>query len=89
MDVVDQSFDDRLPPLQAALARTDGVTKRALDHRVHRFALPTLPKQAIQAGVSNEISPRSAFGVHQMTAPANGWNEIIRSHGVTVKARIG
>ena len=89
MDGVDQSFADRLPPLQAALASTDGVTNRARNHRVHRFALPTLPTQAIQAGVSNEISPRAAFGVHQMTAPPNGWNEIIRSHGVTVKARIG
>ena len=89
MDGVDQSFADRLPPLPAARARTDGVTKRARDHRVHRFALPTLPKQAIQAGVSDAISPRAAFGVHQMTAPPNGWNESIRSHGVTITARIG
>ena len=89
MDGVDQSFADWLPPLPAALARTDGVTNRARDHRGHRFALPTLPKQAIQAGVSDEIRPRAAFGVHQMTTPPNGWNESIRSHGVTVKARIG
>ncbi|MGQ9481639.1 MAG: hypothetical protein ACUVSZ_09630, partial [Chloroflexus sp.] len=59
MDNGDHTIADRLPPLQAALAGTEGVTDRACDHRVHRFALPKLPKQAIPAGVSDEISARA------------------------------
>ena len=58
----DHSVADRLPPLQATLAETEGVTNRARDHRVHRGALPTLPHQAIPAGVSDEIRLRTAFG---------------------------
>ena len=64
MDGGDHSVTDRLPLLQAALARTEVVTNRARDHRVHRGALPTLPHQAIPTGGSNEIRLRTAFGVH-------------------------
>ncbi len=82
-------YDNRLPPLQATLARTERVTNRARDDRVHRFALPTLPNQAIPAGVRDEISPCAAVRVHQLTAPANGGNAIIRTNRVTITARIG
>ena len=83
----DHSVADRLQPLQAALARTEGVTNRARDHRGHRGALPTLPHQAIPTGVSDEIRLHAAFGVHQMTAPANGWTKVGFSHGWTINTR--
>jgi len=50
MDVINQALDDRLPVLQADLARAYGVAKLAFDHRVHRFDFPTLPQQTIQPG---------------------------------------
>jgi len=55
MDIIEQSLDDRLSPLQSAFAGTNGVTELAFDHRVHRFALPTLTKQSIQACLRNPI----------------------------------
>ncbi|WP_322814958.1 hypothetical protein, partial [Chloroflexus sp.] len=64
-------------------------TKRALDDQVHRFALPTLPNHAIPAGVRDKISPCAAVRVHQITAPSNGGNAIIRANRVTITARSG
>ncbi len=49
MEIVDQSFDQRLSPRQAGLARANALAKLAFDHRIHRFGLPTLPKETIQA----------------------------------------
>ena len=89
MDGGNQSVAHRLLPLQAMLARTERVINRARDDRVHRCALPTLPNHAIPAGVRDEISPCAAVGVHQLTAPANGGNAIIRTNRVTITARIG
>ena len=61
MDIVDQSLDNRLSPLQAALSRTNRVAKLAFDHRVHRLSFPALSKQAIQARLRNQIGSRLAL----------------------------
>jgi len=74
MDVIDQSLDDRLSPLQAAFPRTDGVAKLAFDHRVHYAGLPTLSIQATQAYRRNQIGTRLALRVEQAAAPPNGRN---------------
>jgi hypothetical protein len=84
MDVVNQSFDDRLVLLQAAFSRADRVTELAFDHRVYRFGLPTLSKQAIQARLGNQLGSCSALRVKQITTPSNRRNQIIISDGLAI-----
>jgi len=88
MDIVDQPLDDRLPPLQAALPRTDGVTKLTFDHRIHRFGLLTLTKQTIQARLRNYIGSHPAVKVQQTAATPNRRDQIVLSNGLTIKARV-
>lgn len=55
MDVIDQSLDNWLSPLQAAFPGMDSIAKLALNHRVDRFSLPALPKQAMQTRLRSQI----------------------------------
>lgn len=89
MDIVDQSFNNRLSPLQAGLPRAKVVTERAFDHRVHHVGLPTLSKQTIETNPRNQIGSRSPFRVQQLTTLSHRRDQIVVSNGLTVKARVG
>src|SRR6266508_3670240 len=96
MDVVDHSFDNWLAVLQGARARTNGSTKAALDHRVDRFYLPSLPIHTVQPSLSYQVSTRSTGWINQFarscaatpTPTTNRRNDVHRLHGAAVETSI-
>src|SRR5438128_1243449 len=90
MDVVDQPLDDRLAMLQGELARAQGRTKAALDHRVDSLRLPTLPIHSVQPGLGYQLSACFTSRVYHVSTPSSpyGRNEVSLLYSSAVKACI-
>ena len=88
MDVVDDSLDDRLTVLQTALARTNGIPKLALDYRVDRLHLPTLPIHSVQPSLRHQIGTRSSGAVNQFTSTSNGWDDVCLPSSLAVETSV-
>src|SRR5438128_7018733 len=90
MDVVDQPLDDRLAVLQGELARAQGRTKAALDHRVDSLRLPTLPVYSVQPALGYQLSACFTSRVYHVSTPPSpyGRNEVSLLYSSAVKACI-
>ena len=76
MDVVNQSFDDRLAVLKLCLSRTDGVAELAFDDGIYSFRLPSLSEQPIQASDSDQIGSGFSIWVSQFTMSSDWRNNV-------------
>ncbi len=86
VDMVDQPFDHRPSPPQAALPRVNGSAKLAFDRRVDRFGIPTLSKQPSKCARETQ-SARLSFRVQLPTESSRRWDQMVVAAGLTVETR--
>ena len=89
VEIIDQPLDRRLPPLQSALPRPEGVPKFALDHRLHRLALPPLSVDPIQPRLIHPLRPRPPLRGKQVPSPPDGRDQVPFLYCRAVEAAVG
>ncbi len=76
MEIVDQSPDSRLVVSENCRARMDGITRRALDDRVHRLYLLMMAIPVIQLGYRHQLGPSDLFRTYHVAATSDVWEQI-------------
>jgi hypothetical protein len=87
MNGIDPGFDHRFTALEAPGTRPEGVPELALDHRVERLDLPTLPLNPIPAGRRHPVRPRFRLRVGQLTVGSDRPNAVQAACAAGIETR--